>query len=60
MARISVENVASAVRKVQAMNTSEQISLADEIFKNQPSMLGSCLALKGRDHSDKPVFSGVI
>lgn len=43
MAKISIENVVSAVRKVQAMSPSEQLALADEIFQRQPNLLASCL-----------------
>ena len=47
MAKISVENVASAARKVRAMSCSEQLALTDEIFQQQPNLLASCLVQKG-------------
>jgi hypothetical protein len=43
MGRISAENVASAVRKITTMNTSQQLSVFDEIAKAQPNLLASCL-----------------
>jgi hypothetical protein len=41
--RISIENVATALKKVRSMDSAAQIALADEIFENQPNLLGSCL-----------------
>jgi hypothetical protein len=46
MARISIDNVASAMRKVQAMDLSQQLALTDEIYQKQPNMLASCLVQK--------------
>jgi hypothetical protein len=43
MGRISIENVADAVRKISAMSTSQQLSVFDEIAKTQPNLLASCL-----------------
>jgi hypothetical protein len=43
MGRISLENVASAVRKISAMSTSQQLSVFDEIAQTQPNLLASCL-----------------
>lgn len=41
--RISIEQVATAVRKVRAMDQAQKLALADEIFKAQPNLLASCL-----------------
>jgi len=41
--RISVRHVAAAMKKVQAMDVAQRVSLADEIFIKQPNLLASCL-----------------
>lgn len=41
--RISLRHVATAIRKVRAMNGAQQIALADEIKATQPNLLASCL-----------------
>jgi hypothetical protein len=43
MSRISIENVAAAIRKVSAMSLAQKEALADEIHRRQPYMLASCL-----------------
>ena len=43
MSRITIDNVAAAIRKVRAMNLKEKEALADEIHRCQPHMLASCL-----------------
>src|SRR5271156_2273714 len=43
MSRISIENVAAAIRKVSAMSLAQKEALADEIHQRQPYMLASCL-----------------
>jgi hypothetical protein len=43
MSRISIENVAAAIRKVSAMSLAQKEALADEIHQRQPFMLASCL-----------------
>ena len=40
---ISVEQVATAARKVHAMNMSEKVALTEEIHAQQPNLLASCL-----------------
>jgi hypothetical protein len=41
--RISVRHVAAAMKKVQAMDLAQRVSLSDEIFIKQPNLLASCL-----------------
>jgi hypothetical protein len=43
MSRISIENVAAAIRKVSAMSLAQKEALVDEIHQQQPYMLASCL-----------------
>jgi hypothetical protein len=43
MSRITVDNVAAAIRKVRAMSVKEKEALADEIHLHQPHLLASCL-----------------
>lgn len=43
MSRITVDNVAAAIRKVHAMSVKEKEALADEIHLHQPHLLASCL-----------------
>jgi hypothetical protein len=43
MSRISLKNVAAAIRSVNAMSLSQKEALADEIYQQQPHMLASCL-----------------
>ena len=45
MSRLSTESVEKAVDAVQAMDRPQKERLADEIFRMQPSMLGSILVL---------------
>lgn len=49
MSRISRDALARAIACVDAMNTPKQEDLADEIFKAQPNMFGSILALRKMD-----------
>ena len=41
--RISTRHIAAALRKVRAMDVTQQIALADEIKITQPNLLASCL-----------------
>jgi hypothetical protein len=41
--RISIEQVAAAGKKVRAMDVTQKMALADEIFAKQPHLLASCL-----------------
>jgi hypothetical protein len=43
MSRITVDNVAAAIRKVHGMSAKEKEALADEIYLRQPHLLASCL-----------------
>jgi hypothetical protein len=43
MNRITVDNVAAAIRKVRAMSVKDKETLADEIYLHQPHLLASCL-----------------
>jgi hypothetical protein len=43
MSRISIENLAAAIRKVSAMSLAQKEALADEIHRRQPHVLASCL-----------------
>jgi hypothetical protein len=43
MSRITVDNVAAAIRKVRAMNLRQKEALTEEIHLEQPHMLASCL-----------------
>lgn len=43
VSRISIEQVAAAIRKVRSMSQAEKLALADEVFKKQPNLLASCL-----------------
>jgi hypothetical protein len=43
MSRITVENLAAAIRKVRSMSLKEKEALAEEIHRCQPHLLASCL-----------------
>lgn len=43
MGRISIEHVGAALQKVQAMDATAQLALADEISQKKPNLLASCL-----------------
>jgi hypothetical protein len=43
MSRITVDNLAAAIRKVRSMSLREKEALAEEIHLRQPHMLASCL-----------------
>ncbi len=43
MSRITVDNLAAAIRKVRSMSLTEKEALAEEIHRRQPHMLASCL-----------------
>jgi hypothetical protein len=43
MSRITVDNLAAAIRKVRAFSAKEKEALADEIYLHQPHLLASCL-----------------
>ena len=46
MNRISQGALVGAISKVRSMDLAQKEQLADEIFQNQPHMLGSCLVQK--------------
>lgn len=46
ISRISRDSLARAIPKVEAMDMHQQEDLADEIFKSQPELFGSVLALR--------------
>jgi hypothetical protein len=41
--RISIEHVATALRKVQSMDLPQKVTLIDEIHLQQPNLLASCV-----------------
>jgi len=43
MSRITMDNLAAAIRKVRSMSLKEKEALAEEIHLRQPHMLASCL-----------------
>jgi hypothetical protein len=43
MSRITVDNLAAAIRKVRSLSLKEKEALAEEIHRCQPHMLASCL-----------------
>ena len=43
MNRITAENVAAAIRKVKSMSLPQKEELAEEIHRDQPNLLASCL-----------------
>ncbi len=43
MSRITVDNLAAAIRKIRGMSVNEKEALADEIYLHQPHLLASCL-----------------
>ncbi len=45
----SIEDVAASVRRVQSMSQSEKEALCDDIFKEQPNLLGHVLVLSKLD-----------
>jgi hypothetical protein len=47
MSRITVDNVAAAIRKVRAMSVTEKEALSEEIYLHQPHLLASCLVQSG-------------
>jgi hypothetical protein len=47
MSRISIENVAAAIRKVSSLSLAQKEALTDEIHLRQPHMLASCLVQSG-------------
>jgi len=59
MGRISVEHVSAAWRKVLAMERSEKLSLADEIYVKQPNLLASCL-VQTRLGADEPTVEFLL
>jgi len=44
MNRITMENVAAAIRKVSSVSLLQNEELAEEIYRDQPHLLASCLA----------------
>lgn len=47
MSRVSVDHLATAVKKVRAMTLADQVALVDEIYARQPHLLAACLSLPG-------------
>ncbi|MES3022004.1 MAG: hypothetical protein V4857_10520 [Pseudomonadota bacterium] len=45
MSRISIDNLVKAIKAVQAMNSQQKETLADELFRTQPTLFGACLVL---------------
>jgi hypothetical protein len=43
MSRITVDNLAAAIRRVRSMSLKEKGALAEEIHRRQPHLLASCL-----------------
>lgn len=43
VSRISIEQVATAIRKVRSMSQAKKLALTDEVFQKQPNLLASCL-----------------
>jgi hypothetical protein len=43
VSRISVKQVAAAIRKVRAMSLAQKLALTDEVHQKQPNLLASCL-----------------
>jgi hypothetical protein len=43
MSRITVDNLAAAIRKVRSMSLKKKEALTEEIHRRQPHMLASCL-----------------
>jgi hypothetical protein len=43
MSRITIDNLAAAIRKVRSMSLAQKEALADEIHLRQPYLLASCL-----------------
>lgn len=50
--RISLEHVATAVRKVRSMDLAQKSAVFDEIYLKQPNLLASCL-VQGRLGADE-------
>ena len=46
MSRISIQALAIAIQKIDAMNEDQKMILADEIFIKQPNMLSAVKALR--------------
>src|ERR1035437_6412005 len=46
MSRISPQALAGAIQKIRAMSISQKEMVADELFRDQPNMLGSVLVQK--------------
>lgn len=53
--RISVEHVATAVRKLRLMNVPQKAALIDEIRVRQPNLLASCLVQRKLGADDPTV-----
>jgi hypothetical protein len=43
MSRITTENVAAAIRKVSSLSLPQKEELAEQIHRDQPHLLASCL-----------------
>jgi hypothetical protein len=55
MMRIAQAHVAEAMRAVERMGTQQQVQLGDEIFAQQPNLLGSIVVLRGMGASDTQI-----
>lgn len=45
MSRVSIAQLATAIKKVRAMSLDAQVALTEEIHARQPHLLASCIAL---------------
>lgn len=55
MTRLAQAHVAEAMRAVERMNTQQQVQLRDEIFAQQPNLLGSIVVLRRMGASDTQI-----
>jgi hypothetical protein len=60
--RISIEHVATALRKVQSMDLPQKVTLIDEIHLKQPNLLASCVvqARLGADEHTVEVLLNIL
>jgi hypothetical protein len=53
--RISPQQLAAAINKIRSMSLAEKSALTDEIYKQQPNLLASCLVQQRRGVSEHAV-----
>jgi len=53
--RISIEHVATAVRKLHLMDMPQKTAIVDEIYVKQPNLLASCVVQRNLGADDKTV-----